>query len=340
MAAAPLRWASADVFVGPERVGAVWVAVSAERIRRDALWLLMLFGTLGIALAGLMCGIPLGAAGAAERRIRDLVARLEGSRGALAELNRDLEAKVEARSGELRAAYERLRAQERHLRELSAHAQARQEHERRAIARDLHDSVSQALTAVRIHLQLISARSADTELSRMAERSIGMTDEALEEIRRTVMNLGPAILDDVGLTEALRRYCDDFAERTGILVDREIADPAEPVPGEVESACYRIVQEALTNVARHAAARSVEVRLDIAGGRVHLTVRDDGHGFDPGHSENPGHGLAGIRERVELLDVTLAIETAPGAGCGLRVELPLVAGRAPVDHLRGASHVA
>ncbi len=327
--AAPLRWAAADVFVGAERVGAVWVAVSEQRIRRDALLLLLLFGTLGVALAALMFGIPLRAAGAAELRIRDLVARLERSRSELEALNRDLEARVEARSGELRRTYERLRGQERHLRELSGHALALQEQERRSIARDLHDSVGQALTAIRLHLQLIGERSTDGELARIADRSLRLVDEALEEIRRTVQNLGPAILDDVGLVEALRRYCDDFAERTGIPVHHRVDEPAEPVPGGIESACYRILQEALTNVARHAAPSAVEVRFEAPAERIRLSVRDDGRGFDPRRGESEGHGLAGIRERVELLGGTLSIESGPDAGCTLRVELPRPTGRVP-----------
>jgi len=331
LAATRLRWAASEVFLGPRRVGTVWVAVSAERILRDALWLFLLFSSLGVALAVLMYRIPLRAARDAEGRIRHLVARLERSRADLAGLNRHLEAKVDERSSELRDAYDRLRDHERHLRELSSQALAQQEHERRAIARDLHDSVGQALTAVRIHLRLISERDRDPELLHMAERSIGLIDEAIEEIRRTVKRLGPAILDDLGLAEALRRHCDDFAERTGILMDRRIEDPAAVIPDDAESACYRIVQEALTNVARHAGARSVQVGFQAADTGIHLQVRDDGTGFDPSRRDTVGRGLVGIRERVELLGGTLSIVSAPGEGCTLRVALPRAGGGDPAD---------
>ncbi len=320
---APVLWGSVPLLVGGERVGDVWVAISAERARRDGLLLLAPFTLLGLVLAALIYGIPLRAAGRAERRIDALLAELDRSRAALANRGEDLEREVLQRSSELTAAYAELQRKEARLRELSTRAVALEEDERRAIARELHDSAGQALTAIRIHLQILrdSLPEADP-MRRLAGQTVTMTDETLEEIRRAVRMLGPAILDEIGLAEALERYCDDFAERARADVTRSIDAGSEPLSAAIESACYRIAQESLTNVAKHAEARHVSVRLHRSGHVLVLEIEDDGRGFSL-DARGDGRGLTGMRERTELLGGALRVRSAPGEGTRIRAELPL-----------------
>jgi signal transduction histidine kinase len=316
-------WGVVPILVHGERAGDVWVAVGADRARRTALLLLAPFSLLGLALAALIYGIPLRAAGRAEKRIGALVAALDRSRRALSNRGEDLEKEVFARSSELRAANAELRRKEARLRELSIRTAALEEEERRAIARELHDSAGQALTAIRIHLQIIGESvPEDDPRRRLIAQTVAMTDETLEEIRRAVRMLGPAILDEIGLAEALERYCDDFAERARVEVSRAVDTGAGPLPGAVESACYRIVQEALTNVAKHAAARRVHVRVAREEGRLFLDIEDDGRGLSSSE-RGDGRGLTGMRERTEILGGSLHVTSTPGAGTRLHAELPL-----------------
>ena len=326
----PLFWQSAPVVLADETVGAVWVAVDASEVRREALQMLLPFGALGLLLAGLMYWLPLRAMGSAEDRVRSLLDRLRESQLALASLNENLEQTVETRSSELSRALRELQEKEQGLRELSARAVSMQEAERRAIARELHDSAGQSLTAIRIHMQLIGDLMAkhgdDQRGTDLAARTLTMVDATLEEIRRAVNTLGPAVLDDVGLAEAIDRACVDTAEALGITVDCEVELDDQPLSPALESTAYRLVQEAMTNIARHAEASEVRVRVRKLDGEVHLTVVDDGQGFDP-DDVNIGRsrGLVGMRERAELLGGTLVLESAPGQGATVRAVLPIAA---------------
>jgi signal transduction histidine kinase len=333
-----LLWESAPLLINGETVGHVWVAARSLPAAKDALFLLLPFSLLALGLAALVYWLPLRAVEHAERRIGELFTRLRDSRRALADFNQTLEQQVAARSVELRAAYEDVRRSEVHLREVSSRAIALQEAERRVIARELHDSAGQAITAIRINVQMIAQGIGDRAwAAALGEKTLALTDETLEEIRRAVVMLGPAILDDFGLAVAVRRYCDDFEERSGVEVTCEVELPEDALSPALESTCYRIVQEALTNVARHAAAVEVSVRLrvlgagDDAGARVELEIEDDGQGFEPRPlQEVPmrppgqgGRGLVGIRERVELLGGTLTIDASSGQGTRISAVFPL-----------------
>lgn len=327
LGSADVLWGSVPLVVHGERVGDVWVAVSATRARREGLLLFAPFSLLGLVLAGLIYGIPMRAARRASLRIGGLVAELDRSRRALSARGEDLEREVETRSSELSAAYTELQRKEARLRELSSRTAALEEDERRAIARELHDSAGQALTAIRIHLQLIG-QSVPEEggMRALVAQTVAMTDETLEEIRRAVRMLGPAILDEIGLGQALERYCDDFAERSRAEVRCAIETGEEGLPSAVESACYRIAQEALTNVAKHAGARSVSVRVFREEGRIVLEVEDDGAGFvvpARGDGRGDGRGLTGMRERTELLGGAFQVSSKVGAGTRVRAELPI-----------------
>lgn len=319
----PLVWESAPIVLNDEVVGRAWIAVSLAEARTAALLLLAPFGLLGVGLAGLLYFLPVRAIARAERRI-------EQSQAALERFNQTLEQQVAERSSQLRDAYEQLAQKEARLRELSARAVLLQEAERRVIARELHDSAGQAMTAIRINLQLIAQLSMadgsgpEGKVARLAGKTLTIADATLEEIRRAVIMLGPAILDDVGLRAAIERLCDDFGERVDLLIACDLSVPDGGLSPALESVCYRVAQEALTNAARHADASELRVTLRVEPERIYLEVRDNGRGFVPGEREGKvgGRGLVGMRERVELLGGALRIDTAPGAGTAVRVELP------------------
>jgi signal transduction histidine kinase len=215
----------------------------------------------------------------------------------------------------------------RDLQRLSARLVSIQEEERRAIARELHDEIGQALTAIKVELSVAGKHAAPTEREGMALREArALTDRALQEVRDLSQMLHPAMLDDLGLPETVAWYLNAFSARTGIRIELVRDDLDERLAGEIETCLYRIVQEALTNVARHAQATQCRVYLQRLPGSVILTVEDDGQGFTPssaqGGAENRGLGLVGIQERVSGFRGELRIETAPGEGTRLTVELP------------------
>ncbi|RME77507.1 MAG: HAMP domain-containing protein [Chloroflexi bacterium] len=202
---------------------------------------------------------------------------------------------------------------------------AAQEEERRRIARELHDEAGQALTSLMVGLRLLEREvdTPETLLHRTAELR-QMTDRILENLHRLAMDLRPASLDHVGLVAALRQYVDTYSRQHHLKVQFEaVGLEGERLPPDVETALYRIVQEALTNVARHARASRVGVLLERRGDRLVAIVEDDGIGFLPETvAEKDGRlGLFGMRERAEMLGGTLSIESTPGKGTTIFVEV-------------------
>jgi signal transduction histidine kinase len=299
-------WTHAPLALSDGSSGTVWVAMSTQRLVRGALALFVGFGFLALGLAWLIRWIPLGTILLAEQRIQGLLSDLKS-------LNATLESRVAA-------AVQELRGNQRRLQELTSKTATLQEEERRRIARDLHDGLGQTLTGLRLRLQVLQQRSdLPPEAGKALADALSLTDESIDETRNAVQRLAPPLLAELGLAAALRRHCQGFAERTGLLVTCEVQGDM-PHASAVEAACYRIAQEALTNVARHAQAESVSVRLDAAASGIHLEIRDDGCGFQPGGS--PGRGLVGMRERAEVLGGTVALQTGPGQGVRVTVELP------------------
>lgn len=330
LAALPVVWEHATVVVNNVQVAEIWVAASTAEVRAGALRMLVAFGLLGAALAGLMYWLPLRAMGRVEQEIEALLGQLRESRTALGALAESLEHQVEARSSDLSRALAELKDKEQNLRELSTRAVSMQEAERREIARELHDSAGQSLTAIRIHMQLIEGLAGQAgagagRLRELAGRTTGMVDETLEEIRRAVNTLGPAVLDDVGLAEAIERACIDLGERLEIEVDCDVQLPEQGLPPAIETSCYRLVQEALTNITRHAHPSHVQVRVRAEGAMATVRVRDDGRGFDPEAALRAGRsrGLVGMRERAELLGGELRIESTPGEGATVTAVFPV-----------------
>jgi len=210
------------------------------------------------------------------------------------------------------------------LRRLSGSIMANQEKERAALARELHDELGQVLTALRMDAVWLHNRLKETDPS-AAARALTMCrliDKEIEEVRGMTFRLRPGVLDDLGLVDALEWYTTDFERRTEITCIFDHSDiPA--LTDNVATAAYRISQEALTNVARHATADRVEVRLKADNGVLTLMVKDDGGGFDTRHlSEFDGLGIAGMRERAMLVGGSLEVHSKPGRGTEVHFKVP------------------
>jgi len=193
-----------------------------------------------------------------------------------------------------------------------------QELERRRLARELHDETGQALTSILLGLKRLEGSESSETIAELRELVVG----TLQDVRRLAVELRPQALDDFGLVVALERLTRGFAEQTGIVVDLEAGSVAGRLPSEIETAIYRTVQESLTNVVKHAHARRVSVLLTVTGGKIKAVIEDDGKGFDPSEP-GEGVGLLGIRERMELLDGTLTMESGESGGTTIAAEVPL-----------------
>jgi signal transduction histidine kinase len=194
-----------------------------------------------------------------------------------------------------------------------------QETERRRLARELHDETGQALTSILLGLKALEESADAGAVGELRQLVV----DTLQDVRRLAVELRPPVLDDFGLDAALERLSSSFSEQTGMPVRFESSLGDERLPEEVETALYRIVQEALTNVVKHAQAQSVSVVVGRNGDSAIALVEDDGQGFDPTHTRPDGFGVEGMRERVALLDGHLRVESQAGAGTTIVAEVPL-----------------
>jgi signal transduction histidine kinase len=200
---------------------------------------------------------------------------------------------------------------------------AGQEVERRRLARELHDETGQALTSILLGLRAVDDKVTDEETSKAVSDLRELVVTTLQEVRRLAVQLRPKALDDFGLVPALERLVQTFAETSGIHVQLEAHLGSSRLPAEVETTLYRIVQEALTNVVKHAGASRVSLLLARRDGTAVAVIEDDGRGFDDSAVEGDGVGLLGMQERAELHDGRVTVESTPGSGTTLRVEVPL-----------------
>ena len=198
-----------------------------------------------------------------------------------------------------------------------------QELERRRLARELHDETGQALTSILLGLKALEERLDEAGSRAAAAELRELLVATLQDVRRLAVELRPSALDDFGLVAALERLAASISEQTGIEIDFEPALTTERLPDEVETALYRIVQESLTNVVKHAKARNVSILLSRKPGAVKAVVEDDGRGFDPARDTGDGFGLVGMRERLALLGGRLEVESSEGAGTTVAAEVPL-----------------
>lgn len=204
-----------------------------------------------------------------------------------------------------------------------------QEQERKRIARELHDETGQVLTSLLISLALLEeATSGEEARGRIAETR-ALAHQILRAVRNLSIDLRPSALDDLGLLPALRWYVKEYQQRCGVEAEFGASGCKERMPPEIETAIYRIVQESLTNTAKHAHARKVWISVREEGALVHVTVRDDGQGFDVQAVlktpwQDRGLGLGGIMERASLLNGAVQFSAQPGCGTTVDVTIPLL----------------
>lgn len=244
----------------------------------------------------------------------------------LTELNRSLADQVRVRTHELESEIVVRRHAEQHAATQAARSQSLskrllnvQEEERRSLARELHDQVGQLLTGLRFQLETAAAGGIDLG------ESLSLTDELLGGIRELTLQLRPRMLDDFGLKSALEWHVARFAKQTGIAVELDLTLPDSRLSAELETAAYRLVQESLTNVARHSGANAATVTVAADEDRLHVEVSDRGKGFDveAALARRDSLGLAGLTERVKLAGGELEVAARPGQGSRLHAEFPL-----------------
>lgn len=223
----------------------------------------------------------------------------------------------------------KLRDSAQQLRALSQRILEVQEAERRRVALELHDDIGQSLTAIKINLQA-HHRFKDQTPEQLNAENLAIVEAALQQVRSLALALRPAILDDLGLAPALRWMAEQIAARSGLEVcfDLEESNAGERLPPPLESACFRIAQEALTNIARHAQAKRVTIALSLDHHSVQFEICDDGCGFNTAAMLTHAHsgkslGLIGMQERAALLGGSLTIASQPGNGCTVRLRCPL-----------------
>lgn len=233
-----------------------------------------------------------------------------------------------------------LTAQERQRAELAALSSRTlnaQEEERRRIARELHDETAQELTALLVHMRLAADDSRESlTRQRLAELRVA-TSRTLAGVRRIARELRPTILDDLGLAEAVRAYANEALARSGTVARVSTSGSSTRLDPARELVLYRVIQEALSNVAKHAEAARVEVKIGHERDAVVASITDTGRGFAPRQTiaaTGQGLGLLGMRERLALVDGQLEIESSPGAGTTIRARVPVPARGLPLGRLR------
>lgn len=240
----------------------------------------------------------------------------------------------ELREAEMRRARrhdeEALRHARQRLQALSNRMLEMQEAERRHIARELHDEIGQSLTAIKLSLEALALRSADETARRLAEEIAGVAGEVLDQVRRLSLDLRPPQLDDLGLRAALHWLVKRHTREPGLAIELEAPEDLPRLGAEVETACFRIAQEALTNVLRHAGATRVRIALEADNDLFSLVVDDDGRGFDVTAAQAKALqgislGLVGMNERATLVGGEIHLASREGEGTRLCVRFPLAA---------------
>jgi signal transduction histidine kinase len=199
-----------------------------------------------------------------------------------------------------------------------------QEQERRLLARELHDETGQALTSILLGLKPLEETLAGQQGAVALAELRELVVDALQNVRRLAVELRPAVLDDFGLVPALERLAESVAEQSGIRIDFNSALGEVRLPSDVESSLYRVVQESLTNIIKHADASNISVSVVRRESGVAAVIEDDGAGFDQRTVREDGIGILGMRERLALIDGRLEIESRKGVGTTVVAEVPLL----------------
>ncbi len=222
------------------------------------------------------------------------------------------------------------------LRSLSRQLLSVQEEERRKISRELHDVIAQTLTGINMRLAALKANSSSssTELHKQIASTQRLVEKSVDIVHRFARELRPTLLDDLGLIPALQAFLKGYMADTGIRTSLNVFAAIEDADGVLRTMLYRVAQEALTNVARHANASQVEVRIESLNGSIRMEIADNGQGFEINGKSCPGKpnrlGLLGMRERVEMLGGTFGVESFPSQATTVRVDVPLPMGCAQI----------
>jgi signal transduction histidine kinase len=214
------------------------------------------------------------------------------------------------------------------IQQMSSQVLTAHEAERKRIARELHDDTAQALTSILVRLRLLERASQDGEVLRNVLELRDLTSGALDSVRRMAMDLRPASLDDLGLVPALESYVERYSDNWPVRVTLSVEGLRRRLPRDAELVLYRVVQEALTNIAKHASAKAARVRLSRRRNQVVLVIEDDGKGFEPDgvqRTRGSGLGLFGMRERLALVGGDLQVESTRGDGTRITARVPLAA---------------
>ena len=241
----------------------------------------------------------------------------------LRRLQSRLEERVAERTAQLFESEKQLRASQAHLQALTAFLQTVREEERMAIARELHDELGQALTALRIDLGWLQTKHSGQNAS-IAERTASayhLVERTIDALRRISEGLRPGMLDILGLAAAIEHHVDEFRERSGIECILSMNRDEFTLDNRTAITIFRVIQEALTNVSRHAKASRVTVTLEETDSRMLIAVADNGHGFHP-DQQTRTFGLLGMKERVKMFNGEIEIFSQPGKGTHIRVNLP------------------
>jgi signal transduction histidine kinase len=219
---------------------------------------------------------------------------------------------------------EELRAREARIAELSAHLLAAQEDERKRISRELHDETGQSLMVIRLYLGMLEAQLTGRTAKAKIRETVSVVDRTIEGIRRIIARLSPLVLQELGLVAAIRKEAKDLAKATGVKVRVGINEDVGRLAPEIEAAIYRVVQESLHNIAKHAQAKTASVQMSRHEGTVYLTIEDDGIGMPAKVNSPRSHsfGLAGIKERVASLDGEVRVHSEKGKGTRLEIMVP------------------
>jgi len=241
-------------------------------------------------------------------------------------IERDMGERQQA-SQQMQSTLDALQASQTQLQTLSRRVLRAQETERRRVALELHDELGQALTAVKINLMSPHGAGVDVPTPLQLE-NVRIVEEALQQVRRLSLALRPSMLDDLGLQAALTWLVKSATVGRDVSIELQCTMASDRVAAEIETACFRIVQESLTNIRRHARAKKVRITLVVDSEQLELQVEDDGVGFDPvpprgRHSDNYSLGLLGIRERASAVGGHVSIVSAPGKGCTVRLTCAL-----------------
>jgi signal transduction histidine kinase len=255
--------------------------------------------------------------------------QLKHSLDEIGQWNQELEQRVKQRTNELEGLYQELNQRDKERGDLLRKIITAQEEERRRVARELHDEVSQTLTGLVMSLGSTEALlDKDPTAARQRLESLrGMCSEAVEEVRRLIRDLRPSLLDDLGLVAAIGWYAENYLAPAGVKAELETKGFGRRLPPTVEITLFRVVQEAITNIVKHAQAKTAHIRLQITPSTIVGSIKDDGVGVSVDtlrlrRRKGIAVGLLGMEERISLLGGKLSIESQPGEGTQVYFEIP------------------